>query len=249
MPILGYWNIRGNAQPIRLLMAYTKTKFVERTYNFGKQSDEDRAEWLKEKFQLGLDFPNLPYYIEGDLHLTQSLTILRFLAERHGLAGQTEEERVRIDIIEQQLRDYRNEFIDATLDANFEKARLAYLAVLPDKLRALSAFLERRPYFAGNSISYVDFMAYEFVDQHFYLYQELFAGLPNLKQFLRRLEQLPTIREFQYSERYIRWPSGLLIPWYQSKYFSTFHRSVSDKAHDQLVNLTKCQKIIESSSS
>ena len=249
MPLLGYWNIRGNAQPIRLLLAYTKTQFRERSYKFGKQSDEDRAEWLKEKFNLDLDFPNLPYYIEGELKLTQSLTILHFLAERHGLAGTSEEERIRIDIIEQQLRDWRNQFIDATLDKNFEKARLAYLAQLPDKLRSLSAFLERRPYFAGNSISFVDFMAYEYIDQHFYLYPELFERLPNMKQFLRRVEQLPTIREFQYSEKYIRWPSGLLIPWYQAKYYTTFHRSVSDKAHDHVASLAKCQKIIESSSS
>ena len=48
-----------NAQPIRLLLAYTKTKYRERNYNFGNQTDKDRSEWLKEKFNLDLDFPNV----------------------------------------------------------------------------------------------------------------------------------------------------------------------------------------------
>ena len=49
------------AQPIRLLLEYTGTKYVEKKYVFTL----DMAAWLKEKFTLGLDFPNLPYYIEG----------------------------------------------------------------------------------------------------------------------------------------------------------------------------------------
>nr|XP_027203881.1 glutathione S-transferase Mu 1-like isoform X2 [Dermatophagoides pteronyssinus] len=214
VPILGYWNIRGNAQPIRLLLHYTKTRYKEKSYNFGK-CDQDKIIWRSSKFNLELDFPNLPYYIE---------------------AGQSEKERTRIDLLEQQLRDYRNEFIEASTNKNFEKARLIYLARLPDKLRSLSAFLKERPFFCGNSLSYVDFMAYEYIDQHHYLYHELFEqyGCQNLIEYLKRIEQLPTIKEYQYSQEYIRHPSGLLIAWYEAKFFSTFNRSVSDKPTEQL---------------
>lgn len=168
--------------------------------------------------------------------MTQSLTILRYLAKKHNLAGQTEKERIRIDLLEQQLRDYRNEFIEASTSKNFEKSRIIFLAKLPEKLRSLSAFLKERPFFCGNSISYVDFMAYEYIDQHYYLYHELFEqyGCQNLIEFLHRVEALPTIKEYQYSQEYIRHPSGLLIQWYEAKFFSTFNRSVSDKPTEQL---------------
>ena len=46
-------------------------------------------------FESGLDFPNLPYYMEGDLKLTQSNAILRHLARKHDLMGQTSAERAR----------------------------------------------------------------------------------------------------------------------------------------------------------
>ena len=178
--------------------------------------------------------------------MTQSLTILQYLARKHDLAGKTEKQKRRIDLIEQQLRSYRNTFIEATLDSNFEKARLVYLAKLPDVLRSLNEFLNERPYFAGNSITYVDFMAYEYIDQHYHLYHELFQDkYENLVEFLRRIESLPTIQEYQYSDNYIRWPSGLLIPWYQSKFFSTFNRSVSDKPTDQLSELVHQEKVFK----
>lgn len=166
------------------------------------------------------------------------MTILQHLARKHDLVGKDDKQRRRIDLVEQQLRDYRNLFIDATLDKNFEKARLVYLGKLPEILKSLSAYLGERPYFTGNSISYVDFMAYEYIDQHYYLYQELFrADNRNLVDFLRRIESLPTIYDYQHSQSYIRWPSGLLIPWYESKFYSTFNRSVSDKPTDHLNDL------------
>lgn len=169
--------------------------------------------------------------------MTQSLTILRYLAKKHHLAGINETERIRIDLMEQQLRDFRNQFIDATNDANFEKARVIYLARLPEKLQSLSNFLKDRPFFAGNSISYVDFMAYEFIDQHYYLNPDLFGQNQqwrNLIDFLHRIESFPTIKEYQYSEDYIRHPSGLLIAWYEAKFFSTFNRSLGDQPSEQL---------------
>lgn len=164
------------------------------------------------------------------------MTILRYLANKHKLAGNTERERIRVDLLEQQLRDYRNEFIETSNDKNFEKARRVYLAKLPTKLRALSAFLNERPFFCGNSISYVDFMAYEYIDQHYYLNHEMFdhCDTKRLVDFLHRIESLPTIKEYQYSQNYIRHPSGLLIRWYEAKFYSTFYRSLSDPSNEEI---------------
>ena len=43
----------------------------------------------------GLEFPNLPYYIDGDVKLTQSSAILRHIAREHGLMGKTGKEMDR----------------------------------------------------------------------------------------------------------------------------------------------------------
>lgn len=72
-PVVGYWDIRGLAEYIRLLLAYAGVDFEDKRYKYGEGPSLEslRGEWLKEKFNLGLDFPNLPYYIDSDVKLSQ----------------------------------------------------------------------------------------------------------------------------------------------------------------------------------
>lgn len=157
------------------------------------------------------------------------MTIIRHLSNKYQLAGHNEHQRIRIDLLEQQLQDYQTEFIRATFDPHFEVAKVEYLKNLPNTLESLSSFLGEHAFFAGNNITYVDFIAYEFIDLHFYLEPELFVEYENLKDFLLRIELLPTIRKYQYSDNYIRWPSGLVVRWYKSKYYSTFNKYIKSQ--------------------
>lgn len=61
---LGYWEIRGYAEPIRTLLHYCKVPFEDVRYGFGSGADfPSMNEWFKVKPSMGLDFPNLPYLI------------------------------------------------------------------------------------------------------------------------------------------------------------------------------------------
>lgn len=46
-------------QPIRLLLAYAGVEYEDKRYNIGPAPEYDRSEWLADKFNLGLDFPNV----------------------------------------------------------------------------------------------------------------------------------------------------------------------------------------------
>ena len=46
-------------QPIRLLLAYAGVEYEDKRYNIGPAPEYDRSEWLNDKFNLGLDFPNV----------------------------------------------------------------------------------------------------------------------------------------------------------------------------------------------
>ncbi|XP_040854587.1 glutathione S-transferase-like isoform X11 [Ochotona curzoniae] len=89
MPMtLGYWELRGLALPIRLLLEYTGTSYEEKHYRMGDAPDYDRSQWLNEKFKLGLDFPNeklKPDYLKG---LPDKLTLYsQFLGKQPWFAG------------------------------------------------------------------------------------------------------------------------------------------------------------------
>ena len=52
--VLGYWAIRGLAEPIRLALHYSKTPYTEKFYEQGEGPEYSREEWLKDKPNLGL---------------------------------------------------------------------------------------------------------------------------------------------------------------------------------------------------
>ena len=62
---LGYWKIRGLAQPIRLMCEYGELAFEDVQYELEGPPGFSGAAWGDVKQTLGLDFPNLPYLIDS----------------------------------------------------------------------------------------------------------------------------------------------------------------------------------------
>ncbi|XP_068714908.1 glutathione S-transferase Mu 1-like [Montipora foliosa] len=201
-PILGYWDIRGLAEPIRLLLHYTGTEFKDERYKLGDAPDYNADSWLSDKYTLGLDFPNLPYYIDGDIKLTQSLAITRHLARLHDLCGSTEEEKMRVDLAESQIVDWRTKFTKTAYNPDFEKLKPEYLKDAKNILQQFSDFLGDKKYVAGDKISYVDFMLFEYLDVHKILDASLLEPHDNLKEFATRIEELPTIAAYRKSDKF-----------------------------------------------
>ena len=97
-PVLGYWDIRGLAQPIRFLLAYLGIGYCEKTYIAGSTES-----WEQDKETLGLPFPALPYYIDKDneIYLTETLAILKYIAVKHqpSMLGKSVEDQGTVEML------------------------------------------------------------------------------------------------------------------------------------------------------
>ncbi|XP_050602707.1 glutathione S-transferase Mu 2 isoform X7 [Macaca thibetana thibetana] len=207
MPMtLGYWNIRGLAHSIRLLLEYTGSSYEEKKYTMGDAPDYDGSQWLNEKFKLGLDFPNLPYLIDGTHKITQSNAILRYIARKHNLCGETEKEKIREDILENQLMDNRMQLARLCYDPDFEKLKPEYLEGLPEMLKLYSQFLGKQPWFLGDKITFVDFIAYDVLERNQVFEPSCLDAFPNLKDFISRFEGLEKISAYMKSSRFLPRP-------------------------------------------
>ncbi|XP_041494089.1 glutathione S-transferase Mu 4 [Microtus oregoni] len=207
MPMtLGYWDIRGLAHAIRLLLEYTDTSYEEKRYVMGDAPDYDRSQWLSEKFKLGLDFPNLPYLIDGPHKITQSNAILRYIARKHNLCGETEEEKIRVDILENQAMDVSNDLARVCYSPDFEKLKGEYLEQLPGMMKLFSQFLGKQTWFVGEKITFVDFLAYDILDLHRIFEPKCLDAFPNLKDFVARFEGLKKISAYLKSNRFLPTP-------------------------------------------
>ncbi|KAM6167606.1 glutathione S-transferase Mu 2 isoform 1-T1 [Erethizon dorsatum] len=203
---LGYWDIRGLAHGIRLLLEYTDSSYEEKRYTMGDAPDCDQSHWLNEKFKLGLDFPNLPYLIDGTHKLTQSNAIMRYIARKHNLCGETEEEKIRVDILENQLMDARMELARLCYSSDFEKLKPEYLDQLPEMMKLFSQFLGKQPWFAGDKITFVDFLAYDVLERNQVFERTCLDAFPNLKDFISRFEGLKKISAYMKSSRFLPRP-------------------------------------------
>ncbi|KAG8198423.1 hypothetical protein JTE90_021664 [Oedothorax gibbosus] len=201
-PVFAYWDVRGLGQPSRYLLHYKNVDFEDKRY----QIEENQENWLSEKFTLGLDFPNLPYYIDDKVKLTQSTTIIRYLGQKHGLDGKTEEDRLRVSLAEQQIVDFRTSFGLLCYNPEFEKMKVDYVAKVPVQLKLVSDFLGDRKFLAGDYITYVDFMAYDVFEYFRYLIPTVLDDFPTLKAYQSRIRQLPQLQAYFNSATYRRWP-------------------------------------------
>ncbi|XP_052586188.1 glutathione S-transferase Mu 2-like [Peromyscus californicus insignis] len=215
--ILGYWNVRGLTQSIRMLLEYTDSSYEEKKYTMGDAPDYEQSQWLSDKFKLGLDFPNLPYLIDGSHKITQSNAILRYIARKHNLCGETEEERIRADIVENQVMDNRMQLIRLCYNPDFEKLKPEFLTTIPEKMKLYSEFLGKRPWCAGNKITYVDFLVYDILDQHRIFQPHCLDAFPNLNDFMVRFEGLKKISDYMKSSRFIYKPFYVKLSFWNPK--------------------------------
>ncbi|XP_029511454.1 glutathione S-transferase Mu 3-like [Oncorhynchus nerka] len=202
---LAYWDIRGLAQPIRLLLEYTDTKYEDKFYTCGEAPNYDKSCWFDEKHKLGMDFPNLPYLEDGDRKIVQSNAIMRYIARKHNLCGESDDEKVRVDILENQAMDFRNGFVILCY-TDFDKMKPGYTERLPGTLKQFSEFLGTRKWFAGDKITFVDFIMYELLDQHIMFDSKCLDNFKNLQELVDRFEALEKIAAYMKSSLFRKTP-------------------------------------------
>jgi len=204
---LCYWDIRGLAQPARLLLEYTGTAFEDKKLSCGPAPDFDKSGWIESKSSLGLDFPNLPYYKDDDVAISQSNAILKHIARKNNLCGNTAKEQAEADMLADQVMDLRNGFVRLSYSGpKFDELKAAYLEKLPGTLRSFSNYLATKTWLVGDQITYPDFHLYEMLDQHKQLKPDCLKEFPNLDAYCNRFEKLPAIEKYMQSDRFMKAP-------------------------------------------
>ena len=201
-PTLGYWAARGTVQPIRYLLKYAGVDFNDKRYDL-----DNRDSWFSVKTNLGLEFPNLPYYTDGDINLTQSVAILRYLGRKHGLVARDDTTRAKQDLVEQYLDEILVKFVmNTALKDDYDTNKAEYCtAIIEPMLNQLANFLGDKEWLTG-SISYVDFMGYVMIDIMRQYTPQTMAKYPTLEKYLERFESLPAIKAYLSSTQYKKWP-------------------------------------------
>lgn len=191
---LTYFDVRGRAEVIRLILEETATPYTERRIQV--------SEWpsAKPTFPLG----QVPLYEEGELSIFHSHAIYRYLARKHGLGGKSEAERIRCDIVEETFVDLQNELGGFYWNRDFAAKRDEFerdkLPLMLDKAQRI--FLQNPgAYWVGDELTLGDFCAWHFLDYVRPFSQRTLDQFDELSAFKARFESRPRIAAYLASER------------------------------------------------
>lgn len=196
---LGYWKIRGLAEPIRMLLHYAGVDFEEVIYEQGEGPGFDKSVWFDVKFNLGLDFPNLPYLVDGDLNLTQTISILHYLSAKTGLYPKSSNlgNISRFDMIDHVIQDFFIAGVRLCYSPKeaFEANKESVIKTGKGFMNQFSAALGKNKFFAGDEITGTDFFMFEAIDR-FVRLDASFIEHGNLKKFMERIRDLPQLEKY-----------------------------------------------------
>jgi len=203
-PTLGYWNIRGIGNVIKFLLEYLRIEYNEKIYNVTVES-----EWFDEKFKLGLDFPNIPYYVDGDFKLTESKVIAKYLVchkdPEARLYPKSLDKQLKAEIIENVTFNILYGLL-LTCWRDTEQLRENHVKNHGILIKQLSEFFGSNQWILGDELSYVDFWLYEALYAQKQYNPAVLDSYDNLKQFLINFEAIPAIAKYMESPKFIKTP-------------------------------------------
>ena len=206
-PVLGYWKIRGLASQIRYQLAYLGIEYEMVEYEQGDAPDFSRDSWLNDKYHLGLDFPNLPYFTHGDVKITETSAIHKYIAGMWGpeLLGRDPSERAHVNMVASIVGDLKGA---TTMGCYVDGDKAQICKIIFDKVPAIVRYLGYKKFLCSDDqVTWVDFFFAELCDfMQFLTEGSLYKNYPVLHQYFETVMGLPGLQQYWRSEYCMKAP-------------------------------------------
>ena len=197
MPItLGYWKIRGLAANIRYQLRYMGVEYEMVEYEQGEGPDFSKEAWLSAKPNLPLDFPNVPYIFDGDFKMTETVPIMKYLADKFKpeLLGTSVEHRATVNMLGNVISDLKGK---ATLPVYGRADKDEFLGNLPNMLQPIVAKMGTNQFLAGDAVTWIDFFFFEIICMINACYKlDLCSDMPTIGAHHQNMKNLPGLKEY-----------------------------------------------------
>jgi len=203
---IGYWFFKGRAEICKTVATFLEIPFEEVDYT-------DFKDWFANaKFSLGLDFPNLPYLIDGNVKVTESPAISIYLvnkANKPELLGTTALERAHVRMLCDIFESVGYEIPAIARKEGGKELLCALDESNPHMMKLAQAeeYLGDKKWFLGDKISLADAIAAWPLYMSDLMIRSaggtsMFVRFPKLGALLKRFHDLPQIKARRESEAY-----------------------------------------------
>lgn len=191
-PRLIYFDMRGRAEAIRILLHATRTAFEE-------QRIVGSEEWAALKPTL--PFGALPVYELGPMRLCQSHAILRHLGRRLIPASRGEPTATELDVAQEAIAESQEDLWRFNWRSSYYDRLESYAAdTLRPRLEGLERWLSRSRAGGGEwfgpASSHVDCAGFAYLDEVDAFFPAVLADFPALSAFHSRVASLPAVSAY-----------------------------------------------------
>ncbi|XP_077981200.1 glutathione S-transferase 1-like [Glandiceps talaboti] len=194
---LSYFDIRGIAEPIRLIFAVAGVEFED------KRITEEQ--WPSEKTSGKYPFGTMPILEVDGVTLAQSYAIARYLANEFGLAGKTNMEKAQVDMVADAVKDFGEKMGKMFMEKDEEKKAEIIKTVeskdAPVYLAAIEKILTSNKdgdgYFVGESLTWADLTFVNQTEYYPMFGSDVLVPYPKLKALVDRVNALPKIKAWK----------------------------------------------------
>ena len=155
-PVIGYWGIQGRAAGARVLLRHLGVDFENKCYEMGA---EGPGSWKEDKESLGINFPNIPYYKDGDVFHSETVSILRSICRKYKpeYLGRNLVEQSKADALGAAIGDAFFKWAGANVfPADYKDKKEAGRAEAEGLLATVATCIGDGPFLAGE-LTYADF--------------------------------------------------------------------------------------------
>lgn len=195
-PTLGYWAIRGLVANLKYQLAYQGVDY--NLIQYGKEGVPQWHEEVKPKMKgEGMDFPNLPYFIDGDVKISETLAIHHYIAAKWKpelLGGSDPATQSKMKMLDFIIYDFKMKVTMPQYQSD-DKSKVveAYQQILPNILD----FMGDHKFLTGDTPTYHDFYFFEaFQSSAFLTEGKIYEEYPKLKQYHDNMKNLPGLKEY-----------------------------------------------------
>jgi len=192
---LTYFNLRGRAGHIRILLHYAKQSYVDHAIEF--------QDLIKQVSPFG----TLPTIKDGDYLISDSGAILYYLGTKFGMAPKDPHQMAQAIMLTNAAEDLRIKYFDAPLTRDgapaikeFKEKILARW--LPNFEKQLKLNNNGEGYFVGNELSFADITIFDVLDAISNKVAGTFDTTPDLAAFKTRMEQRLNIADLKKSKKW-----------------------------------------------
>ena len=166
-------------------------------YELGDGPEFSAASWLNVKHTLGLKYPNLPYLFDGDVKLTETIAIHRYLADRYRpeLLGRTEKQRAEVSMLEGIICG--SGLKNAITKPCYKNDRDEAVKVIEEQAPTIAAYLGHNRFLTGTDPVWLDFFFFELLELMVFLsFARVLRDNPKLVQYHKNVASLPGLKEY-----------------------------------------------------